>query len=361
VLAKERHDLFLSALAVVHKKQRLSKEEVETTAYLMMQTGNPTDNFHGWVRLAMWARFYGSDTTRRVLVALKTPNDIEALYQKYTVENLKAFRGEIQARAKALGWSGRRAYIVGSDRRAERKETSVDGLRVDLWKLIESRKKDVLSEFRLMTKYYEEQCDTHLKRKFTDKELDRVQFRACGWSETYSDSKLLSALHTCLIKGVDPYWAMGFHSDNHGGIPFPESLPGAAYVINQVGYRYSRAAAACGAGYGVQCSFAHLLRAKGLSGFYAYLLGDNPVYCNVLAIQLAAASLGVNHLYFVGEECASIDKGLPEMFSEIFKGPVRQWVNGIATNPGVIRYFKGCLPGILVPVAAPAPGPAATR
>ena len=127
VLAPERHDFFLSALTFVHKNKQLTKKEAEAVAYLMMQTGDPSDNFHGWVRLAIWSRYYGSKECRQVLSELKAIDALTSLCAKYKVVDLKSFRSSVQNDAEVLGWNRKRFYSVGSSRKADRTDNGYDG------------------------------------------------------------------------------------------------------------------------------------------------------------------------------------------------------------------------------------------
>ena len=348
VLAPERHDLFLSALAVVHKMERLTREEAEIAAYLMMQTGDPADNFHGWVRLAMWARFHRSQEVRMALTRLKKQECVEALYKRHTIDALKVFRKDIVTKAAASGWNKQRAYIVGNDRKAQRDSSPVTGLMVDWWKLVESRKKDVLSEFKRMLQHYEGHCDKGIRKRFLNEELPAITFNQEGWSSNYSDKKLWASLGACYEAGVDPFWVLQFYSNYHGALPLPEALVSTSQVINRIGFGHALAAQRVATVADVVSgNFNDLIRTKDLRGFYTLLLDDKPIYDNALAVQLKAASLGIRHVYFVNEDYGSFND-LPEMYREIFKRPIQRWLLDIRYDEGVLQYLKRCLPSVLV-------------
>jgi hypothetical protein len=316
----------------VHKKQPLTEEQAELAAYLMMQTGDPSDNFHGWVRLAMWSWAYDCRKCRKVLGRLKTPETVAALYARYTTDALKALRLGIQKDAEALGWNKQRFYTLGSGRKADRSQAEYIGFRVDWWVIMEEFRDRLLPVFRESVELMEGMCTDRFKKGVLEKELDRMTIDPRWWSGGYSDAQLWSGMESCFRYHVNPYQFLIDYVSDYGALPFLENM----YAV-----RVSSSA------WPMASRFRRLTNLDSLREFYGYLLGDGPPYPCALTLQLKAASLGLDHLYFIDGGASSI-LSMSLVPNEFLESEASRWLDGIAGNPGVVRFLKGCLPKALV-------------
>ena len=88
---------------------------------------------------------------------------------------------------------------------------------------------------------------------------------------------------------------------------------------------------------------------KDIPELFKLLIFDGPICFCPLAVQLTAARMGVDHLYFLDSDSDVMATGnAPSLFVYSFESYVRAWLEGVSHSEGVVRYFNGCLPRVLL-------------